>query len=186
MDTLTKQRMTVDEFLVWAEAQTEGRYELVRGEVVRMSPERIRHNLGKAEIWSVIRQAARAAGLTNTVFTDGVTVITDRLANTGREPDCIVAAGSDHDPDSMTVDDPLIIVEVVSPSTEKTDTVDKLAEYFTIPTVRHYVIVRQTERVIEHHARGAKGRVRKRVAKPGDTLKFDPPGFEVAVDALLA
>ena len=41
--------MAVAEFLVWADCQSEGRYELVHGEVQRMPPERVRHNLGKAE-----------------------------------------------------------------------------------------------------------------------------------------
>ena len=40
MNAITKQRMTVAEFLVWAEAQSEGRYELVDGEIVKMAPER--------------------------------------------------------------------------------------------------------------------------------------------------
>ena len=33
-------RMTVDEFLAWAMAQPEGRFELVDGRVVAMAPER--------------------------------------------------------------------------------------------------------------------------------------------------
>ena len=38
MTALTKPRMSVDEFLAWAEANP-GRYELFRGEVYAMSPE---------------------------------------------------------------------------------------------------------------------------------------------------
>ena len=48
MTAQSKQRMTVQEFLAWAAAQPRGRYELVRGEVVAMAPERARHNLVKA------------------------------------------------------------------------------------------------------------------------------------------
>ncbi len=69
--------MTVKEFLVWAEAQTEGKYELVSGEIVRMAAERVRHNLGKAEIWLVLRTALRAAGLRNVVYNDGMGVVID-------------------------------------------------------------------------------------------------------------
>lgn len=50
MNAITKQRMTVAEFLVWAEAQPEGRYELVDGEIIRMAPERLRHTVGKFEV----------------------------------------------------------------------------------------------------------------------------------------
>ena len=40
-----KARMRVPEFRAWADAQSRGRYELVNGEIVAMSPERVRHNL---------------------------------------------------------------------------------------------------------------------------------------------
>ncbi len=183
MTTLTKQRMTVREFLVWAEAQTEGKFELVNGEIIRMAPERLRHNLSKAEIWLALRAALKAAGLSNTVFTDGAGVeITDV---TGRGPDAVVAASADHDLDAMTVEDPLIVVEVVSPSSEKTDTVDKLAEYFSLPTVRHYVVVWPAEKRLDHHARDEYGVIVKQTLRSGDTLRFDPPGFEVEVVDLL-
>ena len=184
MTTLTKQRMTVGEFLVWAEAQTEGKYELVNGEIVRMAPERLRHNLSKAEIWVVLRAALRAAGLSNTVFTDGAGVEISDV--TGRGPDAVVAASADHDLDAMMVDDPLIVVEVVSPSSEKTDTIDKLAEYFSLPSVRHYIVVWPAESRLDHHARDDHGVVVKRTLRPGDTLRFDPPGFEVQVANLLS
>ena len=47
---LPKQRMKVPEFLAWAEAQPQGRYELVNGEVLVMAPERVRHNLVKLAV----------------------------------------------------------------------------------------------------------------------------------------
>ena len=149
-----------------------------------MAPERARHNLGKAEIWSVLRTAVRAAGLRNVVYTDGMGVVIDD--DTSRGPDVVVSASAHNDPDTMTVDDPLIIVEVVSPSSEKTDSVDKLAEYFSLPSVRHYVLVWQKTAIIEHHARADDGVIVMRTVRAGDTLRFDPPGFEVKVAELLA
>ncbi len=50
MTAVPKHRMTVAEFLPWAAAQDRGRYELVRGEVVAMAPERARHNIVKKSI----------------------------------------------------------------------------------------------------------------------------------------
>ena len=48
-------RMTVDEFLAWAMAQPEGRFELVDGKVVTMAPERVAHARLKARIWRTSR-----------------------------------------------------------------------------------------------------------------------------------
>ncbi len=105
---------------------------------------------------------------------------------TTREPDAIVAAGADFDPDSLTVDDPLIIVEVVSPDSVKRDTVEKLTEYFSLPTVQHYLVVWQVEERVDHYARDAKGATTLAPLRTGDVLRFDPPGFEVSVTELLA
>ena len=80
--------MTVPEFLVWAAAQPRGRYELVRGEVVAMAPERVRHNLVKLAVARSLSAAVARAGLPCTVFTDGMTVVIDN--ETSREPDAAV------------------------------------------------------------------------------------------------
>ena len=49
--------MTADQFLVWAEQQSE-RYELVGGEVVAMSPERAVHSETKSLVWLALRTAS--------------------------------------------------------------------------------------------------------------------------------
>src|SRR5688572_6221838 len=107
-------RMTVKEFLAWASVQPSGRYELVRGEVVPMAPERARHNLVKAAVFQALDKAVKRAGLPCTVFTDGMTVAIDN--EHAREPDAAVQCGVTIDPDSMLLEAPLIVVEVTSPS----------------------------------------------------------------------
>lgn len=54
-------QMNVDEFLAWATAQPEGeRYELERGEVVAMSPEKADHT--RVKIPCLVRPPAGLAG----------------------------------------------------------------------------------------------------------------------------
>ena len=55
MGALPKTRMTVDEYLRWAQTQESGRYELVDGQVVMMSPETVRHVHVKNEAWLALR-----------------------------------------------------------------------------------------------------------------------------------
>ena len=55
-------KLTREEYRRWAEAQPRGRFELVAGEVVAMSPERIAHARIKANAWLALRQAIAAAG----------------------------------------------------------------------------------------------------------------------------
>ena len=52
-------KMTVDEFLPWAEAQERGHYELLDGEVIAMSPERAGHWKAKGATYVALSDAIR-------------------------------------------------------------------------------------------------------------------------------
>jgi Uma2 family endonuclease len=177
-----RQPMKVPEFLVWAEAQPQGRYELVDGKIVAVAPELARHNLVKLEVAIALRDAVRAAKLPCTVFTDGVGIaINDR---TVREPDASVQCGVAVDLDEMIIKAPVIVVEVASPSSERHDTHAKLIEYFSVPSIRHYLIVLPEKRVVVHHQRNQEGEIATRLAHDGD-IALAPPGMTVPVAALL-
>ena len=60
-------------------------------------------------------------------------------------------------PDAIKLRDPMIVVEVLSPSTSARDVGAKLEDYFRLPSVQHYLIVRTENRTIIHHARGEDG-----------------------------
>jgi Uma2 family endonuclease len=174
--------MTVPEFLAWAAVQPRGRYELVRGEVVAMAPERARHNLVKAAVFRALSDAVARAGLPCTVFTDGMTVVIDNEHS--REPDAAVQHNVSTDLDSIILERPLIVVEVTSPSPERDDTGDKLVEYSSVPSIRHYLIVNPTKQVVVHHARDEDGEISTRIMSAGQ-LDLAPPGMTVPVRELL-
>lgn len=179
MIALPQHRMTVPEFLRWAETQDRGRYELLRGEIVAMAPERIRHNLVKLNIAVALREAVRAAGLSCTVFTDGVTVVIGD--DTAYEPDAAVQCEGKADLDGTVAEAPLIVVEVTSPSSEKTDAAGKLADYFTVETVQHYLIADPIRRLVVAHRR-ASSTIETRIVREG-YLRLDPPGLDLAIGA---
>jgi len=175
---LPKQRMKVPEFLAWAEAQPQGRYELVNGEVVVMAPERVRHNLVKLAVARALGDAVKRANLPCTVFTDGVGIVINE--NTVREPDASVQCGGELNLDSMTLDAPLIVVEVASPSSERHDTHAKLVEYFLVQSIRHYLVVLPEQGVVVHYRRNDGGGVDTRIGREG-ALDLTPPGMTVSV-----
>lgn len=74
----------------------------------------------------------------------------------------------------------LIVAEVVSPSSERLDTVDKVGEYFSVPSIVHYLIVNPTNEVL-YHERG-KDPVRY---ESGEMIDLTPPGLAVPVADLL-
>ncbi len=142
MTALTKPRMTVDEFLAWTEDRP-GRYELYKGEVYAMSPESAGHADKKAAVYVAMLAGVRAHRLPCHVFPDGMTVRIDET--TAYEPDAVVYCGEKVPPSAVEVPNPVIVVEVLSPSARQFDVSIKLAGYFRLPSLAHYLIVDPTQ-----------------------------------------
>ena len=123
-------RMTVDQFVDWAMAQPDGRYELMDGEVVAMAPERAAHARLKAKIWRALENAIAERGVACEALPDGMTVRID--AHTAYEPDAQVHCGERLSDETVIVPSPLIVVEVLSPRTSSRDVGAKLADYFRV------------------------------------------------------
>ena len=160
--------MTVPEFLAWAAAQPRGRYELVRGEIVAMAPERARHNIVKLAVARASSDAVARAGLPCTVFTDGMTVVIDN--ENSREPDAAVQCGVATDLDSMILEAPLIVVEVASPSSRARRHRRQAGRVFF--RSEHPALSdrqSQSKNVVIHHARNETGDIATRiVTRRGD------------------
>ena len=169
---------TADEFIAWALEQPKGRFELDNGIVVAMAPERVNHARAKSQAWLALRTAIAAGDLGCEALPDGATVrVNDR---TVYEPDALVRCGSRLPGDAIEAPDPIIVVEVVSPSSRGIDRGVKLASYFSLPSVRHYLIVDTDKRIVIHHRRDAEGQIGVRVLHDGP-LTLDPPGLAIDI-----
>jgi Uma2 family endonuclease len=176
MDAPAVRHLTVPEFLAWAEAQETGRYELVRGEIVAMAPERLEHVHAKRLIANALDAAIGRAGVRCQAFVDGLGVAIDD--QTTYIPDALVNCGDPAARDAMIAPNPVIVVEVLSPSTRNIDKAAKLSDYFRVPGLRHYLIVDLGRHLILHYARQADGTILVTIVKDGE-LVFDPPGISV-------
>ena len=168
--------MSREEYRLWAEGRP-GRFERVNGRVVAMAPERVGHARIKGAVFVALRTAIAAAGLPCEVLIDGPTI---EVGESDYEPDVIVRCGSDVvSDDSLVVPDPTILVEVLSPTTRRTDVSQKLADYFKVPSVQHYLILFADRVQVIHHRR-AGDRIETRVLTEG-AVTLDPPGITVAL-----
>jgi Uma2 family endonuclease len=170
------QRLSREEFHRWAEGQSM-RYERVGGEPVAMSPERIQHVRVKARVWAALDRAIAAAGVDCEALSDGVTVEIDD--ETDYEPDAVVNWGPPAPPDAIAAANPIIVVEVLSPATQSIDTSDKLAGYFRVASIEHYLIVSARRREVVHHRRETDAIV-SRVVNVG-TIHLEPPGLTIDI-----
>jgi Uma2 family endonuclease len=173
-------KMIVDDFLVWAEAQ-EGRWELHDGVAKRITPERLDHVRTKGEASLALRVAARQAGCDCEVFGTGPGVQVD--GRTVYAPDGAIVWGRKQPDDAILLMNLIVVLEVLSPSTAAIDHGRKLSGYFSLASVEHYLIIDPDRRVVIHHKRGIGDAIETRVLTDG-AAKLDPPGFEVAVEAL--
>ena len=164
------------------ERQPVGRFERIDGVVVAIAPERVEHNDRKMLAWLALRRAIRDADAPCHVQGDGMTV---EVGDSDYEPDLVVYCGERLAPGSMTVPEPLIVVEVLSPSTSATDRAWKLREYFRLPSLRHYLIVWADRQQIVHHRRDDASAIATSVLTSGE-LRLDPPGITVSVEEIYA
>src|SRR5690348_3733586 len=124
--------MTSDEFIARAMEQPETEHhELVDGEVVAMAPERSGHSLTRFHIARRLAEAVEAGSLPCHVHPGGMAVEVDD--HTVYEPDALVRCGEQLPAGAIRVTDPVIIVEVQSPSTSSRDVGPKLIDYFRLP-----------------------------------------------------
>jgi Uma2 family endonuclease len=178
---LPPETLTLDAFYEWVQRQRDGRFELENGHVVAMAPEQVRHARAKAEAWLALRQAIATAGIGCTPLVDGVAVEID--GTTAFVPDVLVDCSERLAPDAIVATQPVIVVEVVSPSTNQRDMTTKLVGYFRVSSIRHYLIVDAAKRVVVHHQRTEGEALATRIHASG-SLALDPPGITLRVEDL--
>ncbi len=173
--------MTVESYLAWLVEQPRGRYELVNGQVVATNAQQVRHIEVKYAVHAALQAALK--GTQYHLLGDGMAVRVDD--RTVYEPDALVYGGTALAPDAVIMSAPIVVVEILSPSTKTVDTTKKLEGYFKLASVRHYLIVDPDDRTIVHHARAADGKIWTTIETEGE-IELDAIGARVAVSACFA
>ncbi|MFM9939315.1 MAG: Uma2 family endonuclease [Hyphomicrobiaceae bacterium] len=138
-------------FLRFAATHAEQRYEYVRGRIVQQMTG------GTRDHGQVARRITRL--LEDQLDLAGQTVIPDRGVETRetiRYPDVVVEP-SDEPGTSLSTSRPMLIVEVLSPSTTATDLDVKPHEYLSLASLDAYVIASQDEAAMLIYQRGGNG-----------------------------
>jgi Uma2 family endonuclease len=174
-------RMTVPEFLAWAQTQDAGRHELIGGEIVALAPECSAHVQAKRRAANLLEAAILRAGLTCEAFVDGLAVRIDE--GTSYVPDALVNCGERVARGAMVAPNPIIVVEVLSPATRSLDKTTKLADYFRVAGLSHYLIIDLGRRHVVHYWRRPDGTITVAIVRTGE-IALDPPGIAVAVSSL--
>jgi len=151
-----RHRYTYEDYLVF-EHDSETKHEYVDGEIYAMAGGSPKHSALALRV-GVALEIGRPAGCT--VFQSDLKV---RVLATGRVayPDASMVCGPiERDPEDRrgdTITNPVLLVEVLSGSTEDVDRISKRRDYQLIPSLREYVLVSQSEPRVEIYRRSSSG-----------------------------
>ena len=143
MNPVLPTRMTVDEFLRWSQRQDSGRYELEDGRVISMPAE----TFGHVKIKDLVKDALKAAIARSSIpyisLPDGMAVRID--GKTAFEPDVLVVALPEPPLDALEIANPIIVVEVLSPSSARHDRITKRRFFLSHGVPTYWVIDGEAE-----------------------------------------
>lgn len=146
-------RMTAAQFLDW-EAQQPERHEFYRGEIYAMVGGTARHNRVALNLFRILESCLDASGC-EAFVADMKVALEDGFLY----PDLVVRCSKDGmSGTETTINDPVLIAEILSPGTAHYDRGAKFALYRTIPSLREYVLIDPETRTVEAFATDENGR----------------------------
>lgn len=174
--------MSPAEFLAWESAQSV-KHQLLGGEVFAMAGGSPRHNRLAARLLGRLEGALEPACAP---FSSDQKVFIPVSSNFVY-PDATVVCGPVelHEGTTDVIDNPRVVIEVLSKSTEQHDRGDKWQDYGSVPSLTDYVLVSQRVARLEHFAREADGSWRYRVVGVGGRLELTT-GTVLVVDDIFA
>jgi Uma2 family endonuclease len=180
---LTQPSVTIGEFDAFLEGQQDERsWELVAGRIVAMTNPTEVHEQIASNIGAPLKLAMDPKGCR--VYQGGIGVQrSDNERGIDRpRPDVLVRCGRLGMRNFVT--DPLVVVEVLSPSTMDVDRGDKLRFYKALPTLRHIVLVYQDQMRVEHYRKTDIGWELESLTQPDDHLQLEAVAFESSFERI--
>jgi Uma2 family endonuclease len=141
--------MTAAEYLEWERGQTQ-RHEFLNGNVFLMAEGTRRHSLIAENLKAELRSQLRNNDCE--VHGSDMRVLVE-VTGLYTYPDGLVACPPFENKPSDVLTNPVLLIEVLSPSTEDYDRGRKFAHYRQVPSLREYLVVSQDEAKIEQHQR---------------------------------
>lgn len=146
---LEKPGFTAEDYLAWEAEQTQ-RHEYVRGEVFAMAGGEDRHASASLNVASLLRQHLR--GSRCRVYMNDVKLHV-AAAKCFFYPDVFVTCSEADLASRLVKREAILVVEVLSPSTEAYDRGDKFAAYRQLPSLRELLLIDLDRRAVDLYRR---------------------------------
>lgn len=165
MSAVQKIVLSAEEYLA-GEALAEFRHEYVAGEIYAMAGASERHNRITLNIAFQLR--AKARGSQCGVFMNDMKLRIQQ-GECFYYPDVMLGC-SQEDSHEFYKDQPCLIAEVLSPSTETTDRREKWLAYAQIPSLHYYLLVETNRRHVEFYQRSQQGQWQAGILQAHQTI----------------
>lgn len=146
--------MTVEEYIQF-ELTAGCRHEYINGQLFEMPGEKRTNNRIAGNSYMLLRHLLETKGYQ--VYSHDMKV-SNRDRNKYFYPDVFVTKEAQTDANEYIQYEPELIVEVISPSSRITDTVDKYIDYSAIPSLHYYLIVEPEVTYVTLYAKNAEGK----------------------------
>jgi Uma2 family endonuclease len=180
MSELATKRMSLDEFLHWDNG-TDTRYELIDGVPIAMVPPAEAHRILAVRLVSRIEAALQSRRPCNAQIDAGV-LRPDRC-DAYYVADVAVTCRP-NEPGRQAIAEPILIVEILSPSTERHDRRIKLPIYREIESVQEILLIDSDSYYAEVHRRDANHWIIELVRGSGAILSLSSVGLSLSMAEL--
>lgn len=176
MSNTAQKLMSLEAFLAWEREQPE-RYEYTGGVVTMMTGGSAAHVTIALNLAMALRHALRGTGCRP--FGSDMKVIAN---DTARYPDVSVTCHPVGDSDD-NISHPVLVIEVVSLSTERDERGRKKFDYFATPSMQQYAIIEQDVRRVDLYTRSG-DRWTDEIVEGGAILELSSIGVEISLDTI--
>ena len=180
---ITNAQMTLEEYLEF-DYNAEGRYEYFDGEVFEMSGGSLEHSLLGSQIGYLLRRELNSKGCS--VYSSDIKIKVPTMPPY-RYGDISGLCGEpiyEKLGNQRLLVNPTLIVEVLSPSTEKYDRDKKFSAYKSIESLRDYLLIWQSEKFVTLYTKHNEKFWFQSEYKAGETLKLESLECELSVDEI--
>ncbi len=174
------QKMTIEDYFLW-ELDQDVRHEYLDGEVFAMTGETIPHNDIALNLYTALYPHLRSRGCRANVSDVKVQVT---AKNSYFYPDIIISCDPEDINAHKFMQNPKLIVEVLSPSTSSRDRGEKFRYYLTMPSLQEYLLVDSEKISVERYCRGEGRMWLYYPYTEGDTITLSSIEFELPIELL--
>jgi len=172
----TEDKISPEEYLQ-GELKSDIRHEYVDGRVYAMTGASVNHNRITGNLARLFGNHLN--GKDCETFTSDMKL---KVNNEYRYPDIMVVCDNNFLDNGYSTQSPVLIVEVLSKSTRKTDTTEKVFSYLNIPTLLEYVLIEQDIVSVEVMSKSQNWQSRRYYL--GDQITFESISLSLSVEEI--